>query len=187
MITFHCPSCSRAIKAEDFLAGRSGKCQHCGAKITVPEDCSPLLHAPIPPARPAAPIAAPGNEPPPADYLIHCQDCDGRISPSALFCPHCGANFAAGFDVDDARAVVHLSRSRDGTLLMVLGLVGLLLSLLAQLPGLGASPLWPIFFALLILIGSIPRYAFLLPQRSPPPPKPAGPNRLGKFFQRLFG
>lgn len=35
-IRFDCPKCGRPIKVSDSAAGKSGKCNDCGAVLTVP-------------------------------------------------------------------------------------------------------------------------------------------------------
>src|SRR5690349_648492 len=53
MPSFACPSCGRALKVSDELAGRRGRCPHCKAAVLVPG------------AVPAGTIPGEGAAPPP--------------------------------------------------------------------------------------------------------------------------
>lgn len=75
VIEFNCPQCQAPLKVKPELAGRRGKCVHCGEKISVP----PIV-APGPPA---------DNQQPPS--LAPCPDCGNLVSLLATACPKCGA------------------------------------------------------------------------------------------------
>jgi hypothetical protein len=65
MPTFPCPHCERTIKVKTELAGRKGKCPHCGQPVTVP--MAAAVHAEADdPTLPPRPAAAKEPAPPPA-------------------------------------------------------------------------------------------------------------------------
>ena len=67
-ISFRCPHCNGALKVKEELAGKRGKCPHCGQSMTVPRRSQPGVTCPV------------------------C----GRALPSdGSSCPHCGGGKAA--------------------------------------------------------------------------------------------
>ena len=77
----HC-ECGAKFKVSDELAGRRGKCPHCGAVLNIgaPVACPPTIAA-----APRTPARAP-------DADKKCGQCGAVASPSARFCGHCGAS-----------------------------------------------------------------------------------------------
>lgn len=59
MISFACPSCGKSLKVQPDLAGRTGKCVHCGKPVTIPQ---PLAHAAQ--ATPSLASSSPATPPP---------------------------------------------------------------------------------------------------------------------------
>lgn len=41
MIEFYCPKCARRIEVADAFAGKSGACEGCGERLTVPSESQP--------------------------------------------------------------------------------------------------------------------------------------------------
>lgn len=51
-LRIECPSCKAVLQVEEALAGKQGKCIHCGHKIIVPSKSGPALSVPVPPPPP---------------------------------------------------------------------------------------------------------------------------------------
>lgn len=51
-LRIECPSCKAVLQVEEALAGKQGKCIHCGHKIIVPSQSGPALSVPVPPPPP---------------------------------------------------------------------------------------------------------------------------------------
>jgi len=91
MIPMQCPSCGQQLQIPDQYAGQTGKCQHCGAAITVPF-ASPAEHSQpnhSPPPIPESPQQAQKSKQ--KKSLAVCKDCGNEISKKAQTCPYCGA------------------------------------------------------------------------------------------------
>jgi serine/threonine protein kinase len=68
MIVFSCPACRKKLSVQEALAGKKGKCPHCGHAVAVPERAGgPSLEdmrtLPPAPARARDPASAPTNPP----------------------------------------------------------------------------------------------------------------------------
>jgi hypothetical protein len=51
-LRIECPGCKAVLQVEEALAGKQGKCIHCGHKIIVPSQSGPATSAPVPPPPP---------------------------------------------------------------------------------------------------------------------------------------
>jgi hypothetical protein len=51
-LRIECPGCKAVLQVEEALAGKQGKCIHCGHKIIVPTQSGPALSVPVPPPPP---------------------------------------------------------------------------------------------------------------------------------------
>jgi hypothetical protein len=51
-LRIECPSCKAVLQVEEALAGKQGKCIHCGHKIIVPSTSGPAVSVPVPPPPP---------------------------------------------------------------------------------------------------------------------------------------
>lgn len=116
-----------------------------------------------------------GMEKPPASNLAPCPDCGELISKWAITCPQCGRPLGNGNDVNEARAVVRLEASMLGWIVTIVGAVGLLPSLLGQIGPEPLNPVWTLLCLGLVIVGAIPRVAYLgkVPTFTQPPTKPA--------------
>ena len=72
-LRIECPGCKAVLQVEEALAGKQGKCIHCGHRIIVPNQSGVAISAgplspPLPPSPPPGlpPIPAP---PPPVQFL----------------------------------------------------------------------------------------------------------------------
>lgn len=81
-IRFDCPSCGRQISVRDENAGKSGICDRCGEKLTVPRRSLPTALS----VRPVTTIAAARV----ATDEVACPMCGELILPIAKKCRHCG-------------------------------------------------------------------------------------------------
>ena len=67
-IKFLCSHCKKVLSVKDQLAGKRGKCPHCGTVVLVPVPAKPAsAPAAIRPAQPPAASPPPAPPPPPAD------------------------------------------------------------------------------------------------------------------------
>lgn len=73
MIPMQCPGCSQHLQIADHFAGKTGRCDKCGAEISVPRPTAMAVAAVLPTS------------------LIHCPDCGHEVSKRAGACPKCGA------------------------------------------------------------------------------------------------
>lgn len=110
-IQITCPSCHKALKAPDALAGKTAKCPACGTLIAVPNPAEEILDAevaepapgPAPSGSPIAdmlgeeeefkiqnPYSAPG---PPPEQRRPCPACGEMIPYAAAKCRFCGEIF----------------------------------------------------------------------------------------------
>ena len=83
MILTDCPQCGQELRIADKYAGQTGRCDKCGAAITVPG--SSLMVAP--------------TEGHATSLLIDCPDCGHAVSKRANACPRCGAPVHSGVGV----------------------------------------------------------------------------------------
>jgi ribosomal protein S27E len=75
-LRIECPGCKAVLQVEEALAGKQGKCIHCGHRIVVPTQSGvaisaqplPASPSPLPPPPPPAPIAIPAA-PLPVQFL----------------------------------------------------------------------------------------------------------------------
>jgi hypothetical protein len=51
-LRIECPGCNAVLQVEEALAGKQGKCIHCGRKIIVPTQSGPALAVAVPPPPP---------------------------------------------------------------------------------------------------------------------------------------
>jgi hypothetical protein len=51
-LRIECPGCKAVLQVEEALAGKQGKCIHCGHKIVVPSQSGPAISVPVPPPPP---------------------------------------------------------------------------------------------------------------------------------------
>src|SRR5262245_34404442 len=76
-LRIECPGCKAILQVEEALAGKQGKCIHCGHRIIVPSQSGvaisapPLSPPPTPPSPPggAPPIPVPPPPPAPVQFL----------------------------------------------------------------------------------------------------------------------
>ena len=114
-IEFVCPSCGRALKLRDEAAGKRGRCPHCKAVITVPENAvseddlieivptqpsGPPKPPPLPPKSPEPEPEAPPSIEPSADEPVEpvkVPDVPPEpAKPEGKVCPGCGSPLAEG-------------------------------------------------------------------------------------------
>ena len=81
MIQIKCGGCALNSEAPDELAGKQGKCPHCGAVCDIP-DVSGEERADTPGKKAGEKRRAPA--------LVPCPACGKQISDFAEFCPGCG-------------------------------------------------------------------------------------------------
>jgi hypothetical protein len=55
-LRIECPGCKAVLQVEEALAGKQGKCIHCGHRIVVPSQSGLAASAPSPPPPPPAPV-----------------------------------------------------------------------------------------------------------------------------------
>lgn len=88
MINFRCTFCLRRLQMTDDLAGKTGKCRHCGQAIRIPETAGPEERTlPVPPpvpvenTPPPAPPAPASKPPGEYDFLAPAKQADeiGRL------------------------------------------------------------------------------------------------------------
>jgi hypothetical protein len=134
-IIFNCPTCQAQLTLSDAAAGRRGKCPHCKGEIIVPT-ASPAVTAP-PPAAPAAaptleisgvtiPAAAPVMAAPPVVPVM------AAAAPPPVAPPFQPVGWG------DVHPVAHRHDFRPGrgqphrgVIVMVLGIIGIVVSLLS--------------------------------------------------------
>ncbi len=86
MIQIKCDGCALNFEALDELAGKQGKCPHCGAVCNIPDVSGEKIADT--PGKKAGERRAP--------TLVPCPACGKQISDFAEFCPGCGHKAAPG-------------------------------------------------------------------------------------------
>ncbi len=85
MIQVKCDGCALNFEAPEELAGKQGKCTHCGAVSNIPD---------VPGGKPAGTSEKMSSERS-APALMPCPACGKQISDFAEFCPGCGHKSAS--------------------------------------------------------------------------------------------
>jgi hypothetical protein len=140
-ITFHCPTCQAQLTLSDAAAGRRGKCPHCKGEIVVPTASSAAAPPAPPPLPAAAPAAAPALEisgiTTPASAPVMAAPAAPVMAAPALAPPPVAPPFQPG-GWGDVDPVAHRHNFRPGrgqphrgVMVMVLGIIGIVVSLLS--------------------------------------------------------
>jgi len=141
-ITFNCPTCQAQLTLSDAAAGRRGKCPHCKGEIVVPTASSAAAPPAPPPLPPVAPAAAPALEisgitAPAAAPVMAAPPVVPVMAAPASAPPPVAPPFQPGGwgDVDPGphRHDFRPGRGQPhrGVIVMVLGIIGIVVSLLS--------------------------------------------------------
>ena len=107
-IKFRCQSCEKVLETKDERAGKSGKCPHCGKRITVPNPAAPKKKKRKPVKQDPWGVDDDDDKEGSEDYFagskpskpkpkgVTCDVCGAKNAAKARQCKSCGESFGGG-------------------------------------------------------------------------------------------